>query len=205
MIRPSALARPRSARARVFAIATSGALAALVLAGCSSPAPEPTSAADAPSSAAPVSGVETPAPSASPSGSATPPADPTCENIIPQATADDFRSLGWTSQEDQFRIGATALDDGIQCKWGDTKIASDRVQIFGWAPIDDDTAKTAQKDLVAAGWKVEKDADGTYVTENPDWLNGRGADGYGLTYFFGDGFVKLADTRQSLILVQGPR
>lgn len=205
MMRATTLSRRRSARARVSALVAGGAFAALVLAGCAAPAPEPAPAAEAPSSAAPAAGVETPAPAASPSGSATPPADPTCENIIPQATADDFKSLGWTSQEDQFRMGATALDDGIQCKWGDTKIASDRVQIFGWAPIDDATAKTAQKDLVAAGWKVEQDADGVYVTENPDWLNGRGADGYGLTYFFGDGFVKLADTRQSLILVQSPR
>ncbi len=32
-----------------------------------------------------------------------------------------------------------------------------------------------------------------------------GVDGYGLTYLFGDGWVKLADTRQSLILVDTPR
>ncbi len=79
------------------------------------------------------------------------------------------------------------------------------MQIFGWAPIDDSTAAQAVSDLTAAGWKVEKDSDGTYVTENPDWLNGRGVDGYGLTYLFGDGFVKFADTRQSLLLVDSPR
>lgn len=195
----------RATRSRVSAIAIAGVVVTLALAGCTSPAPAPATAGEQPTATAAAPDASTPEPSASPTAEETPPPDPTCENIIPQATADDFRSIGWTSQEDAFRIGATALDDGIQCKWGDTKIASDRVQIFGWAPIDDDTARSAQKDLVAAGWKVEKDADGTYITENPEWLNGRGADGYGLTYFFGDGFVKLADTRQSLILVQSPR
>lgn len=196
--------RTRPTRSRAAVLATTGALAMLALAGCSSPAPQEA----APSPAAPSQGADsdtnTPEPSAS-TTDAPSTADPTCENIIPQATADDFTSLGWTYQKEDFRVGATALEGGIQCKWGDTKIASDRVQIFGWAPIDDDEARTAQKDLVAAGWKVEKDATGTYVTENPDWLNGRGAEGYGLTYFFGDGYVKLADTRQSLILVEGPR
>ncbi|KSU55262.1 hypothetical protein M3672_07920 [Microbacterium enclense] len=145
---------------------------------------------------------------AAPETTATPASetpDPTCENIIPQATADDFTSLGWASQEEPFRIGATTIDDGIQCKWGDQKIASDRVQIFGWAPIDDATAVSARNELVASGWQVEVDADGTYVTENPEWLGGRGVDGYGLTYLFGEGWVKLADTRQSLILVDAPR
>lgn len=205
MRRPATGTPIRPARFRISAIAAAGVVATLALAGCTSPAPAPATAGDQPAATAAAPDASTPEPSTSPTGEATPPPDPTCENIIPQATADDFTSLGWTSQEEQFRIGGTALDDGIQCKWGDTKIASDRVQIFGWAPIDDDSARAAQKELVAAGWKVEKDADGTYVTENPEWLNGRGADGYGLTYFFGDGFVKLADTRQSLILVQSPR
>ncbi len=79
------------------------------------------------------------------------------------------------------------------------------MQIFGWAPIDDATAQQAEKDLVASGWKLERDATGDYVTENPDWLGGRGADGYGLTYLFGDGWVKFADTRQSLLLVETPQ
>ena len=79
------------------------------------------------------------------------------------------------------------------------------MQIFGWAPVDDATAVSARNELVASGWQVEVDADGTYVTENPEWLGGRGVDGYGLTYLFGEGWVKLADTRQSLILVDAPR
>lgn len=174
-------------------------LAAVVLTACAGPAPE-TAPSVAESAAGPT--IAPPAATATPA-SETP--DPTCENIIPQATADDFRSIGWASQEEPFRIGATALEDGIQCKWGDQKIASDRVQIFGWAPIDEATAKTAQDELIRSGWKREVEGDDVYVTENPEWLGGRGVDGYGLTYLFGDGWVKLADTRQSLILVDTPR
>lgn len=184
---------------RAVAASSTVLLAVVVLAACTGTTPD-----SAPSVAESASGpaVEAPSTTATPA-SETP--DPTCENIIPQATADDFKSLGWVSQQEPFRIGATALDDGIQCKWGDQKIASDRVQIFGWAPIDAATAATAQNELIASGWKVEVDDNGTYVTENPEWLRGRGVDGYGLTYLFGDGFVKLADTRQSLILVDAPR
>ncbi|MCM3501543.1 hypothetical protein M3667_06570 [Microbacterium sp. P26] len=185
------------------AIAALAVVTALALAGCSASATPET----APSVAATASGppVEGTAPTDSPEPEDAPSVAPTCENIIPKATADDFTSLGWTSQEEPFRVGAEALDEGIQCKWGDQNIASDRVQIFGWAPIDDATAAQAVSDLTSAGWKVEKDTDGTYVTENPDWLGGRGVDGYGLTYLFGDGFVKFADTRQSLLLVDSPR
>lgn len=203
MTLPRAVSTDRpSRRLRAPLTTTAGVITVLALAGCTSPAPTPA----APDSAAPVPAQT----EAAPEESATPAApvgatDATCENIIPAATADDFTSLGWTSQEEPFRVGATELDDGIQCKWGDTDIASDRVQIFGWAPIDETTAQAAEQELVASGWKVEQDADGTYVTENPDWLNGRGVDGYGITYFFGDGFVKLADTRQSLVLVDAPR
>ncbi len=116
-------------RARTPLLITTGLLAALVLAGC-------TSTPDAaPSVAASATATDLPAPDADTSATpTTAPIDPTCENIIPKSTVDDFKSLGWTSQEEPFRIGATALDDGIQCKWGDAKVASDRVQIFGWAP-----------------------------------------------------------------------
>nr|WP_307330727.1 hypothetical protein [Microbacterium sp. SORGH_AS_1204] len=180
------------------------AAAAVVLTGAVSTACTAATPDAAPSVAESAAGPTiAPPPTTATPASETP--DPTCENIIPQATADDFTSLGWVSQEEPFRIGATTLDDGIQCKWGDEKIASDRVQIFGWAPIDEAAAKTARDELVASGWQVEVDADGTYVTENPEWLGGRGVDGYGLTYLFGDGWVKLADTRQSLILVDAPR
>ncbi|MDQ1083907.1 MULTISPECIES: hypothetical protein [Microbacterium] len=184
---------------RVVTAAAATLLCLTVLTACTGTAPE-----TAPSVAESAAGPTIAAPTATATPASETP-EPTCENIIPQATADDFKSLGWVSQQEPFRIGATALDDGIQCKWGDSKIASDRVQIFGWAPIDEATAEFARDELVDSGWKVEVDGDLTYVTENPEWLGGRGVDGYGLTYLFGDGWVKLADTRQSLILVDSPR
>ncbi len=189
----------RARRRRTVLAAAAALLCGVLLTACTGPAPE-TAPSVAESAAGPTI--------AAPETTATPASeipDPTCENIIPQATADDFTSLGWASQEEPFRIGATTIDDGIQCKWGDQKIASDRVQIFGWAPIDEATADAAKDELIASGWKVEIDGDDTYITEDPAWLGGRGVDGYGLTYLFGDGWVKLADTRQSLILVDTPR
>jgi len=175
-------------------------LTSLTLAGCSSPTPDATAAPVAPTGGA------TPT-SPSPTVSEEPEAagDPTCETIIPTSMTDDFTSLGWTVSVEPFRIGTIELDGGIQCKWGDQKVTTDRVQLFGWAPIDEADAAKAEKELVAAGWRREYDTSGTYISENPSWVGGRGdADGYGITYLFGDGWVKVADTRQSLILVNGP-
>ncbi|WZH36082.1 MAG: hypothetical protein PIR02_15120 [Microbacterium enclense] len=175
------------------------ALTAVALTGCSAPAPVPTAAAATPSDGA------TPQASA-PQESTEPEAagDPTCETIIPQSTADDFLSLGWSVSAEPFRIGATEIDGGIQCKWGDQKITTDRVQMFGWAPIDEAGAAEAERDLLASGWRREDGPAGTYITENPAWAISKDSDGYGITYLFGDGWVKLADTRQSLLLVEGP-
>jgi hypothetical protein len=132
-------------------------------------------------------------------------ADPTCESIILASTAADFTSIGWKPQSEPFRVGATEVPDGILCKWSEGSATADRVQMFGWAPIDDTAADKAEDDLLASGWKREDGANGeVYVTENPDWLAGRGSDGYGITYLFGDGWVKVADTKQSLVLIDWP-
>lgn len=176
------------------------AVTLMVLAGCSGPA--------APQEAP--AGAVTSTPSASAEPEVTPTADavaedPTCQNIIPRATADDFVSLGWSAQSEPFRIGSIELDEGIQCKWGDQKITTDRVQMFGWARIDDTDAAAAEKELVASGWRREVGDAGTYITEDPSWAISTDGDGYGITYLFGDGWVKLADTRQSLVLVEGPQ
>lgn len=172
--------------------------AALVLAGCSSPA-EPQ---DAPS-IAPSDVPSSPAPEVTPT-EAAPAADPTCETIIPEATAADFTSLGWSAKVEPFRIGGREVPEGIQCKWGDHSIASDRVQVFGWAPIDEADAVAAERELVASGWRSETEGELVYVTENPEWAIAKDSDGYGITYLFGDGWVRLADTRQSLVLVEWP-
>jgi len=186
---------------RRFALTLSAlALSVVALAGCSGSVPAPTAAAQEPRDAATTS-----APDPVASDSPTAAAEPTCDTIIPKSTADDFRSLGWSVSVEPFRIGATEIDGGIQCKWGDQRITTDRVQVFGWAPIDETTAAEAESDLVASGWRRVEGTTGTYVTENASWVGGRGdSDGYGITYLFGDGWVKLADTRQSLFLVEGP-
>jgi hypothetical protein len=185
---------------RLGLVISTVALAGILLAGCSAPAPTPTAAAQVPSDAP---GTSTPKPTSD--GTPEPAADPTCDTIIPKSTADDFRSLGWSVSSEPFRIGATEIDGGIQCKWGDQRITTDRVQVFGWAPIDDATAAKAERELIASGWRREDGPGGTYVTENSAWVGGRGdSEGYGITYLFGDGWVKMADTRQSLVLVDGP-
>lgn len=183
---------------RLFLGVSALALAAVFLAGCSGPAPSPTAGAVAPSDAASPTAA---APTTSDEPAAA--ADPTCETIIPRSTAEDFLSLGWSVSQEPFRVGAMEITGGIQCKWGDQKITTDRVQMFGWAPIDEADATKATRDLVAAGWVREDAPEGTYVTENPAWSAGR-ADGGGITYLFGDGWVKMADTRQSLVLIDGP-
>lgn len=171
---------------------------AAVFSACSaSPAPAPSgtgSAAPAPSS---------PAPTATPTSTAA--ADPTCETIIPQTTVKALKDVGWSAKSEPFRIGETVFDDGIQCTWGNYSVASDRVQIYGWAPISSDAAATAQQQLVQTGWTREEAPEGTYITEKDSTAMATDAQGYGLTYLFGDGWVKYADTKQGLVLIEWPK
>jgi len=171
---------------------------AVGLAACTPPA-----APQGQPSIAPTDVPSSPAPELSPTPEATS-GPPTCNAIIPASTVADFTSLGWTVQIEPFRIASMEISGGVQCKWGDQKVTTDRVQLFGWAPISAADAAEAQRELVASGWKSEQAADGVYVTENPDWAIAKDANGYGMTYLFGDGWVKLADTRQSLVLVDWP-
>ncbi|MBN9210767.1 MAG: hypothetical protein BGO45_10870 [Microbacterium sp. 71-36] len=185
---------------RTVVAASAALLSALVLTACA-----PTAAAPATPSAA-ATGDTAASPTTSPTDAPdadTP--DPTCETIILSSTAADFESIGWKPQSEPFRVGATEVPDGILCKWSDGSVTAGTVQMFGWAPIDAAAAEKAEGDLVASGWKREEGAgDEVYITENPDWLAGRGADGYGITYLFGDGWVKVADTKQSLVLIDWP-
>lgn len=144
-----------------------------------------------------------PAPSASSSGDAQI-EEPTCATIISSTTVEDFESLGWSSLADTFVVGDVTIPDGVRCIWGDFSTASDHVQVFGWAPISGDQATQAQNELVAQGWIREQSPDGVYVTENPETAVAVDDEGYGMTYLFADGWVKLADTKQGLLLVQWP-
>ena len=188
-------------RRRTLTAASTALLAAIALSACS-----PTTEADPSATPIILEGGSTSTPDASPTdapdaGST----DPTCETIILSSTASDFESIGWKPQSEPFRVGATEVPDGILCKWSDGSATAAGVQMFGWTPIEGAAAQKAEDDLVASGWKSEVGANGeVYVTENPDWLGGRGSDGYGITYLFGDGWVKVADTKQSLVLIDWP-
>ena len=175
------------------------ATASLATACASSPPPTPETTAS-------TAGTPTaPAPSVEPTGAAAATADPTCETIIADATVADFESIGWTARADPFYIGETELPEGLQCVWADFEgPAGDHIQLFGWAPIKDEDAAKAEDDLVAQGWMRESDDQGVYITESPETTIATDDQGYGLTYLFGDGWVKVADTKQGLLLIEWP-
>lgn len=176
------------------------AAVALALAACT-PAPAPETSP--PPTAAPPSAtaIETP----DPTPSVTPAGEATCESILPADTVADFEEIGWTAQANPFYAGAVELTDGLQCTWGDYSVATDHVQIFGWAPATDTESATAQDELLSSGWTREDSADGIYITESPDTAIATDADGYGITYLFGDGWVTIADTKQGLLLIERPQ
>jgi hypothetical protein len=181
----------------VSALALSAA-AALVLAACSSgpettptEMPQPTAVPSSPG----------PTPTATETAEAS---EPTCDTIIPESTVADYAEVGWTSRSEPLRVGSIELDGGITCTWGDYSVATDHVQIYGWAPITETEVDAAIAELVSSGWTREDEADGVYMTESADTAIGTDEEGYGLTYLFGDGWVKFADTKQSLLLVIWP-
>lgn len=177
------------------------AMATMLASACSPTGSEPEPTVSATPDAEPTD--TAPEPQPEPSADADP-ETPTCENIISATTVSDFESLGWTALADTFRVGSVEIPEGIQCIWGDFSTATDHVQIFGWAPITVAEAQTAADELVAEGWSREEDAGGVYVTESPNTAIAVDDEGYGLTYLFGDGWVKYADTKQGLILIEWP-
>ena len=184
---------------RVAPFAALIAVSALLLAGCAGD-----SSAPAVTTAAPV---QTTAPTPVASATTTPTASAasvSCETLISQEIQDEFASHNWTYRQDVFHIGETTIDDGIECIWGDYSVATDHVQIFGWAPISASDADAARAELLAAGWLRVDDPNGDYVTENPDTAVAMDEAGYGLTYEFGDGWVTMSDTKQSLVLIERP-
>ena len=175
------------------------AAAMLVATGCSSPTDTAPGAGGTPTPFA-----TSPEPTPEATASATPAGDPQCDTIIPASTVADFDSVGWTVRAETFRIGELEIPEGVQCIWGDFTTATDHVQIFGWAPISEEDAAEAEDQLVAMKWRVEETPEGTIVTESAETTVATDAEGYGLTYLFGDGWVKYADTKQGLLLVVWP-
>ncbi|GAA1991776.1 hypothetical protein [Microbacterium pumilum] len=157
-------------------------------------------------STAPTPSTPAPDPSGEPSDDPDASAEPTCDTMIPAETVADFASVGWTARADPFYIGETELPEGLQCIWADFEgPAGDHLQLFGWAPVEPDVASEAQDNLVSQGWVRESAVEGVYITESPETSIATDADGYGMTYLFGDGWVKIADTKQGLLLVEWPR
>ncbi|PRA83202.1 hypothetical protein CQ045_02075 [Microbacterium sp. MYb66] len=179
--------------------ATAGVLLlVIVLAACAAPSepePSPSSAAVAPS----------PTPSTDPVASPEPeetPAVLTCESMISAGTVSALTGAGWTAQPKEFVVGGVDFSEGLLCFWADYTVASDHGQLYGWAPVSGTDAATAQAGLLAEGWKREDGPDGVYFTEDARYAMGTDEDGYGMTYLFGDGWVRFADTRQGLILIE---
>jgi hypothetical protein len=178
--------------------ATLGALfVTLALTSCSgtpdagdSPAPQKPKPSSQPSTPPPA----TDAPAA-------PPVEPTCETIVSTGTVQVLTDAGWTFEEKDFVIGDVTLSDGLLCFWADYEVASDHGQLYGWSEISPADATRAQSSLLAEGWTREDGPEGIYLTENPQFAMGVDEDGYGMTYLFGDGWVKFADTRQGLLLI----
>ncbi|WP_322411992.1 hypothetical protein [Microbacterium invictum] len=178
-----------------------GALAAalLVLTACAGGTPE----AEPSRAPSPVASSPTAEPSATPTGETAPTADPTCESIIPESTVADYAGVGWTAQASPFTITGEEVAGGIECVWANFDgPASDQLHIYGWAPIDDATADEARERLQAEGWTIEDTPEGVYVTEPAETAVATDENGYGITYFFEAGTVKIADTKQSILLIE---
>lgn len=185
-------------RSRSATIAVGLVLLVTALSACSGPAgPQP----------APSTTPGTPAPTLPPASE--PPPSPetaatelTCESMISPGTVTALTDAGWTAQPKEFVVGGVEFAEGLLCFWADYSVASDHGQLYGWAAVDSGDAATAQAGLLAEGWKREDGADGVYFTEDPQYAMGTDDDGYGMTYLFGDGWVKFADTKQGLILIE---
>lgn len=183
---------------RITSTAIGILLFAVALAGCSASAPD--TATPSPEAPRP-SDTTSSQPVSSPSPEATQ-ALPTCDTMISEGTVKALTDVGWSFEaEEEFVIGDVTMSDGLLCFWADYSVASDHGQLYGWSRITPEDATRAQASLLAQGWTREDGPDGIYITEDPRFSMGTDEAGYGMTYLFGDGWVKFADTREGLILI----
>ncbi|WP_298038079.1 hypothetical protein [uncultured Microbacterium sp.] len=189
---------------RIPLIALTATALAVVLSACSpTPKPEETAAASPEVSAPAPAPAEDAAPVVNEPEETTP-SEATCESILSENTVASLTDFGWTYEQQEFRFGGDIVEGGIQCVWGDYTIASDHVQIFGWAPLDAAASNAAQQKLLGEGWQ-RADSDGhTYITTNPAFAVATDDDGFGMTYEFGDGWTTVSDTKQGLLLITAP-
>ena len=189
---------------RLPAFALTSAALLIALTGCAAETDAAPTAAPSPTESASESPSPEPAPVETGAADEEPAAEPTCETIIGPNTIAIFEEHDWTHEEQEFRIGADVVDGGIHCVWGDYTVASDHVQLFGWAPISHAESTSAQQKLLSDGWLRVDEEGHTFITEDPAFAIAVDESGYGMTYEFGDGWVTLADTKQSLVLIKQP-
>jgi hypothetical protein len=190
-------------RTRLLGTAVALALSTILLSACagSPEAAEPEVTGNAQTPTAPA-----PEPSATPEPEPASADEPTCDSLIGESVVASFEGLGWTSRADALYIGGTEVEDGLRCMWADFDApAGDTGQMFGWAPVTDDVAASLQKELTGQGWLREEGSDGVYITESPETAIATDDEGYGMTYYFTEGQVEVADTKQGLLLIEWPK
>jgi hypothetical protein len=124
--------------------------------------------------------------------------------LISADTVDGLTAQGWTYREQKFEIkeAQMTLDGGLRCDWADYTTASDHGQMYGWGPITEQSARAAESALERDGWLRSNEDGSTYLTEDPAYALAKDEGGFGMTYEFGDGWVKFADTKQGLLLIE---
>lgn len=182
-------------------LAACALFAALSLAACSGTAAPP---ATTPASTRPThtpTATVTTAPVGEPSAPPTNSDAPACDTIITKGTVDALTSQGWTAKQQEFQIGDVVVTDGLECLWADFSTASDHGQMYAWGPLEPAKARAAQARLQADGWVRSSKGNSVFYTEDPDYAIATDDDGFGMTYEFGDGWVKFSDTKQGLLLI----
>ncbi|MFS0893506.1 hypothetical protein [Microbacterium sp. 179-I 3D3 NHS] len=184
---------------RITSASVGSILALAVLTACAgaphAPSATPTRAPASADPAPTVAPVATPAPTATAE-------EISCESLISAGTVEALTDAGWTAQPKEFVVGDVELTEGLLCFWADYSVGSDHGQLYGWSTITADETTRAQSALLESGWRREESAEGTYFTEDPQYSMGTDDEGYGMTYLFSDGWVKLADTKQGLVLIE---
>lgn len=191
----------RSASHRIL---WSALVAGLLATATACSAPVSTGATTKAASDAPAPREETTAPPAS-SAPAAVPASLSCDTLIPSDTVAALQKQGWAAMQRDFAFGPEPIPGGVECLWSDPATASDQGLLYGWAPISSDDARARQEQLVASGWIREDSDRGVYITADPRASLSRDAEGYGMTYLFGPGWVSVSDTKQGLILIDPQR
>jgi len=184
-------------RPRTRDIAVSLALGAIILGLAACAGESGTSAPATPGASAPIAGSQVTPTTAGTDAATDTPATLSCEAILPAETVEAFTDAGWTSRQDPFYVGNTELTGGLQCIWGNPEVASDDVQVYGWAPLTGDEAQQVTDELTAQGWVESEENGATYFVAPDDASTG-------MAYRLTDDELTVSDTKQGLLLIEWP-